>query len=89
MVTVAVKNGRRGKTKMEERKNLFYGVRRGGISVNVMEWDGYKNPVLVVGLEDENVNYKVASFNSRETAEWFIDKLREFLNGLMEENGRE
>lgn len=41
---------------MEERKALFYGVRRGGISVNVMEWDGYKNPVLVVGLEDENVH---------------------------------
>lgn len=74
---------------MEEQKKLYRGISRGGITVSVAEWNGYKNPVLSVYIEDDNTHYKVASFDSYDRAVWFIDKMREFLNGLVEESGAE
>ena len=36
-----------------------------------------KKPVIAVSFEDENAIYKVASFNSEETARWFLECLEE------------
>ena len=36
-----------------------------------------KKPVIAVSFEGENAMYKVASFNSEETAEWFLECLEE------------
>lgn len=44
-------------------------LKRNGIAVGVEKWNSHKLPVLAVKFEDENCSYKVASFNSVETAE--------------------
>ena len=53
------------------------GIRGNGISVSVQKWRSHKKPVLCVTDDKENCIYKVASFNSEETAQWFLDKMRE------------
>lgn len=58
---------------------------RNGISILMEMWGGHKKPVLAVNVEEENCVYKVASFNSVETANWFIEKFTgQFLDGLLE-----
>ena len=37
-----------------------------------------KRPSLVVSFDDDATIYKVASFQSKEKAQWFIDVLKEF-----------
>lgn len=54
------------------------GIRRNGITVSVQKWQTHKKPVLAVQIEDENCIYKVASFNSEETANWFVELMEEF-----------
>ena len=38
-----------------------------------------KKPVIAVSFDGENAMYKVASFNSEKTAQWFLDCLEERL----------
>ena len=59
-----------------------YGIRHNGITVSVQKWASHKLPVLAVKIEDENCLYKVASFNSIESANWFIELMQEFFAGL-------
>lgn len=60
-----------------------YGIRHNGVTVTVQQWSSHKLPVLAVQIEDENRLYKVASFNSIETANWFIEIMQEFFDGLV------
>ena len=59
------------------------GVRHNGITISVQRWECRKKPLLAVRIEDENCVYKVASFNSEETAKWFEEILEEFFEGLV------
>jgi len=59
------------------------GIRHNGISVLVQKWSSHKLPVLAVQIENENCVYKVASFNSEETAQWFCEVMEEFFEGLV------
>ena len=59
------------------------GIKHNGITVSVQDWSPWKKlPVLVVEFEGENKAYKVASFNSKETAKWFNEVMEEFFKGL-------
>ena len=60
-----------------------YGIRHNGVTVSVQKWDSHKLPVLAVQIENENCIYKVASFNSAETANWFIGIMQEFFDGIV------
>ena len=60
-----------------------YGIRHNGVTVSVQKWDSHKLPVLAVKIEDENCVYKVASFNSIETANWFVEIMQEFFDGIL------
>lgn len=60
------------------------GVKRNGIKVSVQDWSPWKKlPVLVVEFEGENTAYKVASFNSKEMADWFCEVMEVFLEGMV------
>lgn len=59
-----------------------FGIRHNGIDIYVSKWSSHKKPVLAVKTENENCIYKVASFNSVETADWFIDMMQKFFSGL-------
>lgn len=60
-----------------------YGIRHNGVTVSVQKWDSHARPVLAVQIEDENRIYKVASFNSIEAANWFVEMMQEFFDGLV------
>ena len=60
-----------------------YGIRHNGVTVFVQKWYSHKLPVLAVKIEDENCVYKVASFNSIETANWFVEIMQEFFDGIV------
>ena len=60
------------------------GIRHNGIVVSVQDWSPWKKlPVLVVEFDGENKAYKCASFNSKETAEWFCDVMEEFFMDMV------
>lgn len=59
-------------------------IERNGIRIGVMHFPYRKKPCLYVYFEDENCYHKVASFNSEETADWFIEICENFLRGLTE-----
>ena len=59
------------------------GIKHNGIIVSVQRWESHKLPVLAVQLENENAVYKVASFNSEQTAKWFEEIMEEFFEGLV------
>ena len=65
------------------------GIRHNGITVYVTKWNSHKKPILAVKVENENCIYKVASFNSIETAKWFVERMEEFFNGLVGEADNE
>lgn len=50
-----------------------------GISILVTHMPYRKKPCLAVQIDEENCLYKVASFNSEETARWFLDIFKEFM----------
>lgn len=58
------------------------GIKHNGIIITIEKWETHKNPVLAVRLDGENRVYKVASFNSGETAHWFEEIAEEFFEGL-------
>ena len=60
-----------------------YGLRHNGVTVSVAKWDSHKNPVLAVRIEGKNAVFKVASFNSPETANWFVEQMQKFFEGLV------
>ena len=60
-----------------------YGIRHNGVTVSVQKWDSHKLPVLAVQIDDENCVYKVASFNSIESSNWFVEIMQEFFEGLV------
>ena len=53
------------------------GLSRNGITVSVEHFPYRKKPALAVYIEKENRAYKVASFNSEETADWFLELMEE------------
>lgn len=60
------------------------GVKHNGVTISVQDWSPWKKrPVLVVSFEGENAAYKVASFASKETAEWFAEVCEKFFDGLV------
>jgi len=63
--------------------NVNQGIRHNGVVVSVQQWQSHKKPVLTVQFADENRIYKVASFNSVESADWFIEVMEEFFEGLV------
>ena len=58
------------------------GLKRNGVTVSVQRWKTHKLPILAVSFDDENAVYKVASFNSEETAKWFEEVMEEFFEGM-------
>ena len=63
------------------------GISRNGITVSVEDWGPWRKlPVLAVRIDGENATYKVASFNSKETAEWFCEIMVEMMSGLFKED---
>ena len=61
------------------------GIKHNGVCVSVQKWASHKKPVLAVQFENENRIYKVASFNSIETADWFAGVMEEFFEGLVKD----
>ena len=53
------------------------GIKRNGISVFVEHMPYRKKPCLTV--QKGNCIYKVASFNSEETADWFMEIVEEMI----------
>jgi hypothetical protein len=51
------------------------GIEFNGYSVTVEHLPYRKKPCLVVMPKGENCAYKVASFNSEETADWFLTQM--------------
>ena len=52
--------------------NSKVGLEKNGYQIFVMHFPYRKKPCLGIKLPNENAYYKVASFNSEETAEWFV-----------------
>ena len=52
------------------------GIRFNGYEVIVEHIPQRKKPCLMVKPDGENVYYKVASFNSEETADWFLTQMQ-------------
>lgn len=65
-----------------------YGIKHNGIIISVQKWDSHKLPVLAVQIENENAVYKVASFNSIESANWFVEIADEFFENLVKKNNK-
>ena len=60
------------------------GIKHNNITISVRDWKPWRKlPVLVVEIGEENTQYKVASFNSEETAKWFCDVCEEFFEGCI------
>lgn len=55
------------------------GIQHNGIIVAVEDLPKTKNPSLVIYVDQDAEPYKVASFSSREDAEWFVEMMQEFL----------
>lgn len=52
------------------------GISLNGYEVTVEHLDGIrKKPCLMVRVPNDNTSYKVASFNSEETADWFLTQM--------------
>ena len=57
------------------------GLKLNGYEVTVEHMPGIrKKPCLMVKMPDENIYYKVASFNSEETADWFLTQMKKMFN---------
>lgn len=54
------------------------GIELNGIAVTVEHFPYRKKPVLAV--TEGNATYKVASFNSEETADWFLTMMERMFN---------
>ena len=54
-----------------------YHIRVGDMFICFQKWDDHKLPVMAIQFAEENCMYKVASFNSVERAQWFIECLKE------------
>ena len=52
------------------------GITLNGYEVIVEHIDGRKKPCLMVKPNNENCYYKVASFNSEDTADWFLTQMQ-------------
>lgn len=59
------------------------GISHNGITVSIERWPGKKLPVLSLHFEGENSVYKVASFNSEQTARWFSEVMEEFFKDVL------
>lgn len=57
------------------------GLSLNGYEVTVEHFPYRKKPVLAVTILSENVRYKVASFNSEETADWFLTQMQRMFGG--------
>lgn len=61
------------------------GITLNGYEVVVTHIDERKKPCLMVKPNDENCYYKVASFNSEETADWFLTQMVKMFKGTQYE----
>lgn len=61
------------------------GISLNGIEVTVEHFPYRKKPVLAVRVLDKNAIYKVASFNSEETADWFLTQMAKMFGREVEE----
>ena len=57
------------------------GLKLNGYEVTVEHFPYRKKPVLAVRIPTENAVYKVASFNSEETADWFLTQMKRMFGG--------
>ena len=51
------------------------GISLNGYEVTVEHFPFRKKPVLAVRVPNQNASFKVASFNSEETADWFLTQM--------------
>lgn len=58
------------------------GITLNGYEVTVEHVPQRKKPCLMVKPNDENCFYKVASFNSEETADWFLTQMDKMFGGI-------
>ena len=59
------------------------GIKHNGVTVSVEDWNPWKKkPVLTVRFDEENAVYKFASFNSKESAERFVEIMERFFDGI-------
>lgn len=63
-----------------KKHNALY---NNGVIVSVEKLEKWKKPVLVVRVEGDDSAYKVASFNSVESANWFLEVMEEFFKGFV------
>lgn len=63
--------------------NGMVSIEKNGIKICITNIPGRKKPCLAVQID--NCFYKVASFNSEETADWFIEILEEMFGGKNEQ----
>lgn len=59
------------------------GVESNGIAVTVEHFPERKKPVLAIQIG--NTLCKVASFNSEETADWFLTQMQKFFGTKLQE----
>lgn len=57
-------------------------IEKNGVKICVTHFPYRKKPCL--GVEIDNCLYKVASFNSEETADWFIEIVEEMFGEVKE-----
>jgi hypothetical protein len=67
---------------MESKDLEFCGYKKNGISITVQHMPDRKKPCLAIQIEGDNAMYKVASFNSEETARWFLEIFEEFMENV-------
>ena len=60
-----------------EGKMDNYRIRINGMNILFQKWPKKKLPVLAVQFEGEADMYKVASFDSEEKMDWFIEVFKE------------
>lgn len=64
---------------MKESDRPICGYMKNGVSIMVVHMPHRKKPCLAIQFEGENEMYKVASFNSKKTAHWFLEIFEEFM----------
>ena len=64
-------------------------IRFDDMDIHISMWPTHKRPVLAVSFADEPEVYKVATFNSVTTADWFLEiisdrlqRVHEYYSGL-------
>lgn len=63
------------------------GLSLNGYEVTVEHLTGIrKKPCLMVRVPNDNASYKVASFNSEETADWFLAQMKKMFEAEVQDD---